>query len=285
MQLNNCDLELSEFKLDTLKYNKDNDYLCPRICIIGQSGSGKSFVTKEILNNQKDIPCASIICPTDRLNKFYDTMVHSSYIHHKYKPSIVPKILNRQNDIIQKNIIREKNKKKLIDPRIIFVMDDCMAESHLWLKDPNILEIMNQGRHYKMTYILTLQYSLSIPPAIRTNFNFVFLLGEDSYINRKKLYDYWCSVIPSFQLFEQIFLEVTQNYGCLVINNTIKSTDITKKLFWFRAKKLPDFKVGCNKFEQYHNVNFDENHDKKKNVFNLLNYNKKNTSIKVKMLD
>ena len=102
MQINNCDLELSEFKLDTLTYNKDNEFLCPRICIIGQSGSGKSYVTREILHNQKDIPCVSVICPTDRLNKFYDTMVHSSYIHHKYKSSIIPKILNRQNEIITK---------------------------------------------------------------------------------------------------------------------------------------------------------------------------------------
>ena len=285
MQINNCELQLLEFKMESLRYNRDGDFLCPRICIIGQSGSGKSFVTREILYQLKDIPCATIICPTDRLNKFYDTMVHSSYIYHKYRSTIVPKILNRQNMILDKNKERVKLDKKEIDPRITFVMDDCMAESHLWLKDENIREIMCQGRHYKITYILTLQYSLGIPPDIRNNFNFVFLMGEDSCINREKLFKHWCSIVPSFKIFEQIFMTVTQNYGCLVINNTIKDSDITKRIFWFRARKLDEFKVGSNKYKNFHDYNFDNEHDKKKNSFNILNFDKKNTLIKVKMLD
>ena len=35
---------------------------------------------------------------------------------------------------------KHKNKPKL-DPRTFLIMDDCMSSKHLWLKDPNILEL------------------------------------------------------------------------------------------------------------------------------------------------
>ena len=46
----------------------------------------------------------------------------------------------------------ERKRGKKLDPRSFLVMDDCMAAKHLWIKDANVLEIMNQGRHSKLTY-------------------------------------------------------------------------------------------------------------------------------------
>jgi hypothetical protein len=279
-------LILEEFKINTLIYDDNNDFINPRIVMIAPSGSGKSWIVRNILHEMQDIPCGTVIAPTDKMNKFYDDFVPSCYIHHEYKPDIIPKVLARQKKILEKNENRLLKRKKEIDPRAFLVMDDCMASKHLWLKDPNILEIMNQGRHFKLTFILTMQYCLGIQPELRTQFNYIFLLGEDNAASRKKIYEHWAGVFPKFELFEQVFLQVTNNYGCLVINNRIKTSDLTKKVFWFKAKKVSNFTIGIPEFLQFHEKRYDKNYQDKQQLFDVINYgNKKKSNVIVKLIN
>jgi hypothetical protein len=278
-------LKLDEFRIESLIYDEDGAYINPRIVMIAPSGSGKSWIVRNILHEMSDIPCGVVIAPTDKMNKFYDDFMPPCFIHHDYKYDIIPKLLGRQKKILEKNEQKKKENKKEIDPRSFLVMDDCMATKHLWLKDPNVLEIMNQGRHFKLTYILTMQYCLGIQPELRTQFNFIFLLGEDNAASRKKLYEHWAGVFPKFDLFEQVFAQVTSDYGCMVINNRIKTTDLTKKVFWFKAKKVPDFKIGVKQFSQFNEERYDPNYLNKQQLFDFLNYgNKKKSNIIVKLI-
>ena len=283
---NNNSLTLEEFKLEWLRYDENGNFLNPRIVMIAPSGSGKSWVVKNVLHTLRDIPCGSVIAPTDKMTKFYDDFIPPVFINHDYKPTIIPKILNRQKIIIDKNKKREEENKKPIDPRTFLVMDDCMSSAKDWSKDQCISEIMFQGRHYQLTYILTMQYCLGITPDLRTQFNYVFLLGEDNAASRKKLHLHWAGVFPTLELFESVFSQVTENYGCMVINNRIKSTDLTKKVFWFRAKEPPEFKLGSQKLLEFNEENYDKDHENKKPTsFNSLSFgSKKKTNIRVKLL-
>ena len=74
---------------------------------------------------------------------------------------------------------------------------------------------------------------LGIPPEMRSNFDYIFLLAEDFISNRKRLYDQ--ILVCSTLMFQQSFLDVTENYGCMVIDNRVHSKDITK-VFWYKAK-------------------------------------------------
>jgi hypothetical protein len=280
-------LKLEEFKINTLIKDENGEFINPRIVMIAPSGSGKSWIVRNILYEMKDIPCGTVIAPTDKMNKFYDDFLPSSFIHHEYNQSIIPKILGRQKKILEKNERRMTEHKREVDPRAFLVMDDCMATKHLWVKDPNVLEIMNQGRHFKLTYILTMQYCLGIQPELRTQFNFVFLLGEDNAASRRKLHEHWAGVFPKFDLFEQVFLQVTSNYGCMVINNRIKTLDLTKKVFWFRAKKVPNFTLGIPQYIKYHEENYNPEHQKKEGLFDLINYGskKKSNNVIVKLVN
>ena len=161
-----------------------------------------------------------------------------------------------------------------------------MACKKLWITDPIMLEVMNQGRHYKLTYILTMQYCLGIQPELRTQFNFIFLLGDDNAATRKKMWEHWAGVFPKLDLFEQVFLQVTNDYGCMVINNRIKTIDITKKVFWFKAKlNIPSFKIGHPKFHKFHTERYDSNYENKQQLFDVLNYgSKRKSNIIVKLI-
>jgi len=280
-----AELSLDEFDMNTLVYNDEGNFLNPRIAMIAKSGSGKSWVVRDIMYNIKDIPCGTVIAPTDKMTKFYNEFIPQSFTHHEYVESIIPNVLARQRKMLSQNEKREKKGKKPKDPRTFLIMDDCMSSKHLWLKDPNVLSIFNEGRHFQLTFILTMQYSLGIQPELRSNFDFIFLLGEDMFSNRKRLYEHYAGMFPSRDIFDQVFLQVTQNYGCMVINNRIRSTDIRKKVFWYRAKKTPNFTIGCERFIKWNDNRFDEEYDKKEQVLDLNAFcTRRKTNITVKLV-
>ena len=51
------------------------------------------------------------------------------------------------------------------------------------------------GRHYKMLFLLTMQYALGVPPNLRTNIDYVF--SRENYVsNRKRLYEHYAGMFP-----------------------------------------------------------------------------------------
>ncbi len=71
----------------------------------------------------------------------------------------------------------------------------------------------------------------------------------------------------------------------MVINQRIKTTDISKKVFWFKAKKVPNFKIGIPQYIKFHEERFDKNHLDKNQLFDILSFGtKKKSQIMVKLL-
>jgi len=97
-----------------------------------------------------------------------------------------------------------------------------------------------------------MQYSLGISPELRSNFDYVFLLGENGVSDRKKLYEHYGHMFKTKDLFEQVFMKMTENYGCMVINNRARTSDLTKKVFWYKAQPRNDFKLNLKSNEQLH---------------------------------
>ena len=85
------ELQFEKFDLKNLVYDVDGNFLNPRIAIIAKSGSGKSWVIREILYYlyKTKIPCGTVIAPTDKMNKFYDDFIPPSFIHQSYKEEIL----------------------------------------------------------------------------------------------------------------------------------------------------------------------------------------------------
>lgn len=253
VKFNGTILSLNEFKIKDMEPH-------PRIALIGKSGSGKSWVIRDVIWHNKDIPCGTVIAPTDKLNGFYDDFFLPEFIFHEYRADIIPDVLRRQTMMIEKNKRRIKKGKKEIDPRSYLIMDDCMSSKQEWLKDSNVLSIFNEGRHYKLTYMLAMQYSLGIQPELRSNFDYVFLLAENFINNRKKLWEHYAGMFPTFDAFYQVFSQITENYGVMVINNKVRSSDIAKSVYWFKAKFRENFKIGNNKVKDFHNKYYDSHY-------------------------
>jgi len=239
------------------------------IAMIAKRASGKSYLTREILFHKKEIPSIIAISKTEKLNKFYGDFIPDVYIYDNYNSAILNRVYSRQQKMSEDNRTRKKNGKKVKDDRIILIMDDCMSSKGTWVKEEQILELFFNGRHHHLSFILTMQYAIGIPPEMRSNFDYIFLLAEDFISNRKRLYEHYAGMFPSFDIFQQVFSEITADYGCMVINNRVHSTDITEKVFWYKAKDTPDFLMGSKKYKKYHDKNYDKNWNKRIEVFNI----------------
>ena len=231
----------------------------PSIVMIAKRGSGKSWAVKAIMHHFRKIPVGLVIAPTDRMNCFYANFFPDSYIFYSYNSNIIEKLLFRQLKIIEKNEQREKDGKRPIDSRAMIVMDDCLAQKGSWVRDGPIMELLFNGRHYKIMYILTMQYPLGIIPELRTNFDYIFLMAEDFITNLKRIHDHYAGMFPNFDSFRQIFSQLTENFGALVIANRGARKTFLEKIFWYRAPSLEDieFKMGSNQFRDFHKENYD----------------------------
>lgn len=227
------------------------------LVFIGKRNTGKSFLVKDFLYHHKDIPKGVVISGTERVNPFYSEMIPKSFIHYKYKPEIVSNVINLQEKIVTKYKEKLSRSENTNNPNCFLIMDDCLYDNS-WKKDEGIAEIFMNGRHYKLMFILTMQYSLGITPYLRGNIDYVFIMREPLTNNRKKLYEHYCSMFPTFDIFCQVMDACTADYQCLVIHNGSKSNKLEDQVFYYKAKPHDNFQIGDDKFWKYHNKNFND---------------------------
>jgi len=240
-------LNLSRFDMKNITF-KVGDTSGPVVVLIGKRNTGKSFLVRDLLYYHQDVPIGVVVSGTEEGNSFYSTLVPKLFIHNEYNSSIIENILKRQKGVI-KQVHKEMTtyKKTSIDPRAFVILDDCLYDDS-WIRDKMMRYIFFNGRHLKLMLMITMQYPLGIPPALRTNIDFVFILREPYINNRKRLYENYAGMFPTFESFCQVMDQCTENYECLVINNTTRSNKITDQVFWYKADSHNNFKLGSKEF-------------------------------------
>ena len=232
-------------KLEPKKFNISAITVDNVVVMIGKRNTGKSFLIKDLLYHHSNLPIGTVISGTESANHFYGDMVPKMFIHDEYTAPLVQNVVKRQQ-IILKNINKEMNLygKTNIDPRAFIILDDCLYDS-TWTKDKNVRALFMNGRHLKMFFVIAMQYPLGIPPNLRTNIDFIFILRENIVANRKRIYDNYAGMFPTFEIFCQVMDQCTENFECLVIDNTTKSNKLEDTVFWYKANPAPPFRV-CN---------------------------------------
>jgi hypothetical protein len=255
-------LELKKFDMKRIVFNKDENK-GPVIVLIGRRDTGKSFLVRDLLYYHQDIPIGTVISGTEEGNGFYSKMVPKLFIHNEYNTAIVENILKRQRSVL-KQIKKEMEtfKRSTIDPRAFVILDDCLYDN-TWSRDKMMRLLFMNGRHWKIMLIITMQYPLGIPPALRTNIDYVFILREPYIANRKRIFENYAGMFPTFESFCQVMDQCTENYECLVINNNAKSNKLQDQVFWYKADSHNDFKLGSKEFwELSKDMNSDEEEEK-----------------------
>jgi hypothetical protein len=240
-------LELAKFEMKAISFRPDENK-GPVIVLIGRRDTGKSFLVQDLMFHHQDIPIGTVISGTEAGNGFFAAHVPKLFIHDAYNTAIIENILKRQKAVL-KQVKKEQDmyKKSSIDPRTFVVLDDCLYDNK-WTKDVMMRLLFMNGRHWKVMLVITMQYPLGIPPNLRTNIDYVFILREPYIANRKRIYDNYAGMFPTFESFCQVMDQCTENYECLVINNNAKSNKLQDQIFWYKAQQHGPFKLGSKEF-------------------------------------
>lgn len=196
-----------------------------KIVVIGKAGSGKSSLIKDIIASKSHIiPVAQVFSGTEDSNGTYASFMPDVCIHNKL-----------DFKALEQFKVRQKIAGKYLKyPYAINIIDDCTDDPKL-LKKPIIQDIYKNGRHWYMMHILSLQYCLDIPPAIRNNYDYAFIFKENIIATREKLHKYFGACVHKFSDFNALLDQITGDYTALVIKNSASATTPEECLFWYKA--------------------------------------------------
>ena len=243
-------IQLKKFNMNWINFLPEENK-GPVIVLIGRRDTGKSFLVKDLLFHHQDIPIGTVISGTEAGNHFYENMIPPRFIHEEYDTSIIFRLLQRQKQVLAQ---MEEEKKKTgrnsqFDTRAFLLMDDCLYDDS-WARDKIMRGVFMNGRHWKLMVVITMQYPLGIPPNLRSQIDYVFILRENYINNKKKIYENYAGMFPTFDSFAQVMDQCTENYECLVINNNTKSNKLTDQVFWYKGQKRDDYRMGTREYWQ-----------------------------------
>ena len=221
------EVNFQRFDMESIKCGK-------KLLFIGMSSSGKTVLVRDYLyHNQRTFPIGLVISPTEEVNNTFSKHIPRMLIHDEYRSEILEKLMERQ-----KNLIKNKNENsdyENVNTNCIAIMDDCLSEAKIWKKDKIIQKIFYEARHFDLTFIMTLQYALGIPPNLRNNIDYVFLCYNNKPLEQKKLYEQFGGIFNNFQDFRNVFIKFTENYGCMIIKMNVLSSKIEDNIFYYKV--------------------------------------------------
>jgi len=213
------------------------------VCLfLGKRNTGKSFLLKDILYHSRRLyPAGNVISETDHLTHHYDEFIPGMLIHRSYDPTILDNLFTRQE---------KARKEGWQHPGAFLVMDDCFADKK-WVSDPMIRKVFLEGRHFLLFFALATQEVLGLPPSLRLQTDYVFILRNNILEERRKLHKHYCGMMD-FETFESVMQSCTENYGCLVVDNLTQSNKLEDQIFYYKAEPHDGIKI-CH--EQFWAVN------------------------------
>jgi len=222
-------------KLEIRKFDLKNIKSDSTVLLMGKRATGKSFCLKDLMYHLRDLPMGVVISPTESANQFFGEFIPSILVYDEYTPDIIAKFVDRQRKItLQYNAEKKKYGRTDIDPRGFIILDDCLYDKS-WLNDKNIRFLLMNGRHVFSFCVFTSQQILGVPPSLRSNLDYIIICRENIINNREKIYRHYAGMLPTFDVFNQVFTACTNNYEVLIVDNRTQSNALSDQIFWFKA--------------------------------------------------
>lgn len=245
-------IEISELDPDiippiTSRMNDPNYNGGCKLVIVGKPGTGKSSLIKSILYSKKHIfPVGIAMSGSEDSNHAYKEIMPSSFVFNEYDEDKISQFIKRQKIAMR----------HLPNPWAVMILDDCTDDPRLFNK-PLQQALYKKGRHWKMLYILSLQYAMDVKPVIRTNVDGIFILREPLLKNRESLYKNYASIIPDFTTFCELMDKLTDDYCAMYIHGATQTNSWQECVFYYKASIISkDWKFGCPEYWKFHESRF-----------------------------
>jgi uncharacterized membrane protein YgcG len=217
--------------------------------LVGRRGTGKTIMMKDLaynffINKCKDgenIDMAIVFSPTEGMQKVFEKFVPKAFIYSTFREDLVVQLLETQKQLIEKNGHTAT---------VLLFIDDCAYNKKFFTSD-TFRELAMNGRHCKIFVLCAVQYCMDIEVSIRSNFDVVFIMKDNSAANVKRYHTQFFSQFSDYKQFAKTFNRMTANFGAMVSLVSTNSTNLQETTFWYRAKpkEVPErFPIGRRVF-------------------------------------
>lgn len=222
------------------------------VLLIGKRGSGKTTLMKDIMYHMRDkLEFGIAMSPTEDTTASLSSFIPPTCIYNTYSNVVLETLLETQRKQIKKG--SQKN--------VFLLLDDCMYDKKI-MAGTSTRELFMNGRHRKVFFMNSVQYMMDMPAALRSQVDYVFALKENIISSREKLWKYFFGMFQDFRDFNKVMNSCTQGYECIVVDNTVRSNDLSDCIYWYQANvSLPPFRMGADVFWRLDSNYYDDHVD------------------------
>ena len=200
--------------------------------IQGRRNTGKSTILRSLMYALRDkVDYCVAMTPTHSSADFFRTVLPSQFVYDKgIDVGVIERALAMQRALVAKGKHRH----------LLLILDDVSYDK-VAFRSPVIGDAWRNGRHANLTIMLTSQAIYDLPCDLRANTDLIFALRDPIIQNRRKLHLAYFGQLE-FDAFARCFAKCTQDYGAIVLNQTVPTNTPDECLFWYRAQPtVPPF--------------------------------------------
>jgi hypothetical protein len=132
----------------------------------------------------------------------------------------------------------KQRKVELIEPYSLFVILDDLASDQEAIRSRTLKRICDNGRHFLMLLIISVQHSMDFPASCRGGLDWVVIFFETSSSNLKRLQHNYASELGNEKVLGEALAECARRNCCLVIDKRARSPNIYDCVFLFAPEEV-----------------------------------------------
>jgi hypothetical protein len=220
----------------------DPEKIMDDACIVafGKRRTGKTWIVRNLLHLKRGVFNHGLVITKTKFNGFWQNYFPMAVVHGDYDPKILEAFMKLQLNILSEN---EKNPNKQINPWAVIVLDDVIADKHVRYCD-TLATLFYNGRHFRIMLIVCSQYVFGLPPGLRSNVDYAFVLRQAQKRQRDQLAEDYADMVYDKDYFFNMLDTNTQDQHAMVVD--LSDPNIPpEEMFWqWKAEDVPLFEIG-----------------------------------------
>lgn len=182
------------------------------VFFIGRRNSGKSVCLRHIMSFHPSIKTGTVVSSTETA----DFWTASTTIYTTLDETTISKFIEVQSRKCQNAFL---------------VLDNCYWTT--W--EDNIKHLLMNARQYQAFILITMPYPHNVPPYVPVCVDYVFIFRCTNKRDKKRIYAQYAGMFPSFDVFSYFMDQCTEDFECIVIDNTVASNKLEDQVFRFKV--------------------------------------------------